>query len=217
VRFGKVQLDGVAGLCGQHWALKVGKTWQEVGPELGNDNINVKSKSVGHSSNIVGNYAINRSEGDRAISGAGPNYPGTLSIMSLLWPVVLPAVGGAAVVPLALGGGQWQVLGAVLGLLLVFLLPGTLAAGVWVLGRAVGRRSGLQVREARRCGLVAGGLAMVTGVALGAWLWWLVVPDLVNDRVTEGVTAGMAGLWWVSTLWRAVGPYMPALWRGDNR
>ena len=95
VVFGRMPLSGVKGLFGEHWAVKVGRTWFEVGP--GPDgvagHINAHLVSDGPSkSNIVGQYDIVKSEGDNADSGAVPSSV-AYSPTSFFWLLVLAVMG----------------------------------------------------------------------------------------------------------------------------
>ena len=95
VVFGRMPLDGWRGLIGEHWALKVGETWHEVGavPDSQDGHINARSAKVGPAKiDIVGQYDIVKIEGDKAASGAEPASV-AYSPTSFLWLQVMAGVG----------------------------------------------------------------------------------------------------------------------------
>jgi hypothetical protein len=221
VVFGTVQLEGVAGWLGAHWALKVGETWHEVGPDPDSTTgrIVARSARAGLSSNIVGKYDIRTSQGDRAASGARPTNPSTFSLASLLWSGLMLAVLGAMVAA-ALGGRPGRVLGpGLLGpVLLVTILPGMLAASGWGLVLAVGRRLGLRGRGEARCGALAALLCYVGGWVLAVWLVATILgPAPAEDPVTGAVMAAVVAMWGAGILWTIGRPDLLAAWRGENR
>jgi len=192
VIFGIVPLSGVFGWLGfNHWALKVGEVWHEVGAGPDSNTGHIDAASDLRIKNIVGEYKIRTNTGDRATSGAEPTpinydlwltnlFPLAFLIGVILW-LALWALG----VPL------FQA--AVLGLILPFV---TQVPRLENFCRQVKEQLGVEVT------CVAGGAGLsrlVVALDLGAW--WL---------------AGMFGLlavWW---LCRVKGPELLHTWQGTE-
>ena len=212
VRFGTVQLDGVMGLFGQHWALKIGNIWHEVGPVDGTEHIEGQLASVNSSVNIISQYKIKTNEGDTAASKAAPTPPAVLSHMSALWPLALVAISGA-VMSRAFGANP----GLVLRLGLGPVLAGLLYVGLRLIVRSVVRCLGLEERRICQCGHVAGFLGAVLAAVLAGWLIpTRVFPALAVDAVTVGATVviyPMIGILFLQRVWL---PRVLSEWRGET-